>query len=508
MQTVAKFQFEAPSAAEAHFEEVFTILDRWASRKLDGFETENYRIKRSGKEAQFVRKLESVDSRLMFSMDLAEPVSGGALHTSLRVLLDAGNLLTRVRLAVTSEVGLAPPKLDLHSPRFIRQILETRQEWRVSGNDERVFARWFRVDAGNVATLTDLIASPARRLPIFLISDFDGKVFGDLHETLSQDICGLCHVCMIDNEATWSLSQWRGQQWSCYNGAARIYWPFRGADSSPFEHKLFTLDNMMRQGEDEDSASKRIRRIIQSTVLEASAFVADDPRIEDFEKDFFVAEFEKSVRGAAEEGDDAALMTLYEQENKRLAVENREQKKRITDLENQIELLQQNVAALYLAQRAETIEPALADPRGEPETIRQAIEMAMDELGDRVEFSLKIFDQAESLNAKAGPPEKVLRYLLTLGELAKALDAGPLGRTVVTWLRENGVEASIESETTKASKAAQRERTFPFSGGREVHCELHAKPADGVSPDQCVRIYFQKQDARPFVLIGYVGRHF
>jgi hypothetical protein len=52
-----------------------------------------------------------------------------------------------------------------------------------------------------------------------------------------------------------------------------------------------------------------------------------------------------------------------------------------------------------------------------------------------------------------------------------------------------------------------RRRTFPVNG-QAVPFELHAKPNDGVSPDQCVRIYFDVREEAPHVRVGYVGRHF
>ena len=91
--------------------------------------------------------------------------------------------------------------------------------------------------------------------------------------------------------------------------------------------------------------------------------------------------------------------------------------------------------------------------------------------------------------------------------MSTALEGGPLGKSVPIWLRDAGVEAKGESETVKKSRDARHARTFRFSG-EELYCEYHAKPNEGVPPDQCVRIYFALTNQAPRVRIGYLGRHF
>jgi len=36
---------------------------------------------------------------------------------------------------------------------------------------------------------------------------------------------------------------------------------------------------------------------------------------------------------------------------------------------------------------------------------------------------------------------------------------------------------------------------------------MHLKPNDALSPDRCVRIYFDWDDATRQVIVGWVGRH-
>lgn len=114
-----------------------------------------------------------------------------------------------------------------------------------------------------------------------------------------------------------------------------------------------------------------------------------------------------------------------------------------------------------------------------------------------MEFGEDNLRQLETLNPTAGPPDKLFRYLLMLGELAQALEQpNSLGRTVPKWLEERNVDASGESETIRNNRDAVRQRTFRI-GGSDVHCEFHAKPSDGVHPDLCVGIYFSISSQKP-----------
>jgi hypothetical protein len=191
------------------------------------------------------------------------------------------------------------------------------------------------------------------------------------------------------------------------------------------------------------------------------------------------------------------------------AKENVELRSALEAKTREVETLNANVEALNLALRSK--ETAGANGLGEaapPETVMDAVNLARTKLKGTVEYGAQVDEQVRSLNPTAGPPDKVLRYLLTLGELAEALDAGPsLGRSVPIWLRDHGVECSGESETTEGNREAKQKRTFKISED-DVYCEFHAKPADGVAPDRCVRIYFTVSDERPRIKIGYVGRHF
>ena len=103
------------------------------------------------------------------------------------------------------------------------------------------------------------------------------------------------------------------------------------------------------------------------------------------------------------------------------------------------------------------------------------------------------------------PPDKVYDYLKTLAELSRAMKAG-LGKDILSWLRERGVKASGESETILINTTEMRKRRW-HDGTARREFDMHLKPADGTSPDRCVRIYFDWSEVSNSIVVGYVGRH-
>jgi hypothetical protein len=77
---------------------------------------------------------------------------------------------------------------------------------------------------------------------------------------------------------------------------------------------------------------------------------------------------------------------------------------------------------------------------------------------------------------------------------------------MIQWLADRNVEASTESETVTRSRAEMARRAWHDGSGRRQF-ELHLKPNESTHPDQCVRIYFDWDDAREQIVIGWVGRH-
>lgn len=500
MRVVAKFQFTAPSDGDEITQRIMTVLDKWSSRKFDRKEDGGVVIRHSGANAAFDRTTETVDDRRRDVFTFLEPVDGGNLQTDVDIVAGAGRTAFRCVLSLGSDGGIAPSDISLRAPRFVREIVALGFPWTIGQSGERVFPHGFAVDIDEVPELDTLMVSPERRLPILVVSELHGETLaGDLHERLSQDLCGLAHTVRLTTEASWELTRSRGREWSCYNGAVRLLWPFRSNSHDFRAHPLWTSDQMLSRADNEVQARDRIRGVIAGRIIEASTFVADDTVFRDFETTKVRRIADQARAAATDGGDMKALADSYAAENDALRT-------RADLLNKEIAVLRDNVETLTIALRStHAITPEDTND-APPQTVEEAVATARRELGDKVVIAVETDADIAGLNVSAGPPDKILRYLRTLGDLADALASGALGQSVPIWLRDRGVDCSVDSDTAKTSKDGKRFRTRMIDG-ESVDCEFHAKPSEGVSPDMCARIYFATGTTAPFVKIGYIGRH-
>jgi hypothetical protein len=477
MRLVAKLQFVSTDASAGCSDRVAQVIERWGSKKFERDVNGSTVIRVSGLSALFERRDEKLDDAALTTFLVLEPVSDGQLQTQVRVLETVKGIKFQCSLALGSDGGLQSPLVDIRSPRFGREIIDLGFEWRIGDEGERVFSKCFDVEQGDITDLEALITAPQRRLPVIVVSELQGEtIAGNLHERISADTCGLAHTCRLSREASWELTEKLGKEWSCYNGAVRLFWPFRVNRDDFRAHPLWTYDYLMRRADNEIVARDRFRHELTERLIEASTFVADDPAFTQFENEKVRRVNDANRATANESGDFKALADLYAAENDDLRVA-------LDAKIQQIDTLQQNVEALTIALRSGQAAAAreIAD-EAPPLSVADAVQVARTTLAGRVTFSDEIDDQIMTLNPTAGPPDKVLRYLQTLGQLSQALTGGSaLGRSIPIWLRDKGVECSGDSETVKANKEAKRRRTFAIDGV-ELYCEYHAKPSDGVSP--------------------------
>lgn len=501
MRVVAKVQFTTASDPAKAFDRSFAALERWRRNKFEAAPESRLIIRQSGEEAQADQRSENVGEERLESLCFLEAIAGGSLQTDIDLLTSPKRTTFRCLLRLGSDAGIAPPTVSLRAPRFVREIVALPGEWTLGRDGERLFARCFAIEADDLPVLEELMVSPIRRLPIVIVSEHGGETLaGDLHERLGQDLCGLAHVVRLSTDAAWALTQSRGKEWSCYNGAVRLFWPFQANGDNPRAHPLWTFDQLQYRFDRAVDAREHLREQLARRILEASTFVSDDPAFETFSVSKQRAAADQARAEATDDGGDLQrLADMVQTDN--AALRNEADARR-----RELEALRLQVEQLTLALRSSQASVASSDDAAPPATVREAVDTARRETGGRVVIAAETQKDIDGLNQAAGPPDKILRHLRCLGDLADALAQGPLGRSVPTWLKERGVDCSGESETSKGNKEARRFRTRQVNG-EPVECGFHTKPADATSPDMCARIYFATATTAPYVKVGYIGRH-
>ena len=336
-----------------------------------------------------------------------------------------------------------------------------------------------------------------------MVSRHEGATLTDQITTkLASDLCGLALVADIDDEVSRYLTSKKGKEWSCFNGGIRLYWPMSFRAQDPYAHPLWIRSSLLSGVTEVRDVSYRIRRQLRRKILGLSAFSVWEP------------EFFRRIRNEArrQELEIIKSKTTSDDDWKQLAEayahDNGELRKYVEKRDDEIRDLQLQVTNLQLALRWQPDDHLDLQPEAEmpPATVSEAVEIAQKKYHDTLVFGDDVARGIESLIEDVGPPEKILTYLKTLSDMAVERRKGVLGTTAIMWLRNHGINASGESETVLNSDSEMKKRTW-HDGDKMSRFEQHLKPSDVVSPDKCVRIYFDYDETSEVVRIGWIGQH-
>jgi hypothetical protein len=346
-----------------------------------------------------------------------------------------------------------------------------------------------------------------RNLPVVAVSHHFGELLvPTLADDLARDLCGLAIVATLDDLASWGITKTAGKEWSCFSGAIRMYWPLRGTSGSSSDHPFWTRERLIESAGSEQAAAGRIRHQLRRRLLELSTYTFDDPvELQQVRDEAARARFDASVTEAAEKGDQAQLAEQYFDESIRLERELERERERADRLDEQVANLSQ--ALRHLPDGAVSADEIAPEPTFSVESVQDAVARATTEYPQDLVFGGDVSEGVRTVVANAGPPDKIFEYLKTLAQMAQQRRSAGLGKDMIAWLKDHGLKASAESQTVLNSALEMQKRTWDDGRGTRRRFEKHLKPKDGTSPDQCVRIYFDYDEAIRKAVVGWVGRH-
>ena len=505
MRTVAQYVFEGATKsveqADALLAAARKAVEAWLKGKGAASQGHGKLTLPDGRSAHY-KTLETSCKSGTVSKWTLEETGQSRFSTNLALARSGPEIAFSCSLSTGSTAAaIAPSSFTARCPRVIKDLLKLSPGWRVGATIVPYTALTFAGET-QAPDLVNRLLSPERALPVVVASRYEGFLLHpNLLELLASDVCGLAIVVDLDDKAAWAMTHQLGKEWSCYNGAIRIYWPHLNTRQNPRNHPLWTSERLMYDAVDTEFASRRIRDIIRKRLFSVSSFALGQPVLFDRLEDESAKEaLQEKLALAASADDYKTFAEEYAQENDNLRLQLRQERDNIKQLRQDLYQLQ---LAREWADADEAVAPDEATP---PDCVQDAVTQARRNYAQQLTFGDDVERGIFTLAPNAGPPEKILDYLRILASLVDVRREGPLGDTMIQWLKRKGVTASSESETIQNNRDEMQRRTW--HDGRDQRAFVtHLKPAEATPPDRCVRIYFDWDDASAKAVIGWVGRH-
>lgn len=395
------------------------------------------------------------------------------------------------------EYNVSPARLLFGSPRAIRDICVKAPTYI---GDMQVRAEVYLLQQDSLNDLRSLLTSDLRRLPVVLLSPYARGEPNQIDSAkLARNLAGVAVVVRVDDpELTWGFADDVGRQLSCFNGAARIYWPGFSQASEPRSHRLFFGAWIEQVGPDVAA------RTIERAIFAVAAFrYVPDGRVADLIRRTEAAERQRFLADKKETGDN--FWSEYERDLARLDMA----EKKIEELEAENANLRANQQIFFSTETSDADEFA---------QIREAEELSISSVLEAVLAAakqcknLEILDAAKAA-ADASPfqrPYDIFKALKDLDEIAdvwsKNREEKGSGGDLLQHLRDRGWGKRSSMHISDTARGKFRSHyEFDYQGKKKLF-EPHITIGSGDS-NSCASIHFIFDQERLKMIVGHVGKH-
>lgn len=362
----------------------------------------------------------------------------------------------------------------------------------------------------------DVLLDPGRQLPVVVLSPHPdtGDPLADPERVLDE-LFGLAHVAqLVNRDATFALTDRVGKLWSCFHGAARVYWPGAALDDTYRRHPIFfpdayppgpaadrlPLDLLRRVAgrtrfpdaplvkELKAAADRQAQAAAQARVAELTAGAVRATEL--------AAELDKAWADARRAADDRDLARLeLDEVRQELAFEKEQWATAGEELAAARAEADRHRAA---ATRYRTL--ALAGLR----RVTDAVDMARAEFPDTLVFLPSAVKAAA--DSPYLYPGKVFDLFAALDAVMCAIrDTGRAGGDLHAVLLRSGFDYKPHISVTSAGKFGD-EYTFVVDGERRLF-ENHVTLGKGHNPQDCLSVHWLRDDGRRRFVVGWCGKH-
>lgn len=432
-----------------------------------------------------------------------------------------GRLADRVQFALQLSVTsvsyvVRPAWIPLGRPRLVTQVLKQFSCW---VGPQPLPASKQEILAPDVdAFVQESLLNEKRTLPIVVVSHdrFGDRPLVDA-ERIQQTLLGFAQVVVIDKWAAFRLTDLITKPLSCYNGAARVYWPGLRLSSNPLDHPLYLPDALQKH----EFSKKPIDKHLFDFLAKVSSFrYVEGDVIRDVQHELDstrTMEIEKQKLQLQKGLTDAATVQELKSESERLYKElerswdeAKDLRTRGTELEADNKRLKENWALYREYQDAiREAEPQTADeiPDSEYNSVAEALNAAERDF----EGDLLVYESARKSSGESdfARPKEVYRALMAIRDIGNLyFDAARKGPSMGSWeaqFKKRGFPQyrPDESQTTKTKYG--KERKFTHNGKTKAiyrHLDL-----GGGDRKNCLQFYFEPDQVAKQMIIAYCGVH-
>lgn len=397
----------------------------------------------------------------------------------------------------------------LGRPLIVKRIFE---EYVCGIENQRLSNRSTHVDSGQVDDVVDrLILNANRALPFVMIApDANGEYFAE-PDKIADYLSGLAIVAHLGStQAAMALTDRLSSRLSVFDGGIRLYWPRMSLNDSPYRHPLWTRYRLSKI-----PYGLRYRSITYPVMEMAANLTWNDGtyyrRVQQALLQVHWNEYREKGEAAKAALDAMKKLSATQVSDLAASVQSlldelSYKESRIEELELERDGLRQ---AFYAYQRdiaSRTAAEVGEEEPATPQTVEEALSAA-----SRRHPILLIWDSAWKAAAKSGS-NRAARLSETLDILAEVAndyfaarrDGKGLGMTLEDVFHQKNTPKYAAQDSPTTTTKHGKDRTF-IQDGRKVFFKKHFTIAG--RPQDCLQIYFEFDEERDRVDVGYVGPH-
>lgn len=408
--------------------------------------------------------------------------------------------LTRFALRVRLErdgtrFQLAPLGHSFNAPAIVRTLLREHEAFDAG---ERLQPTYVERRASDISAIVALLEDPARQLPVVVVTRAPSPDHPVDAGMLARNVAGLAHVYVLSTHlAALALTDELGREASVWGGGVRLYWPRFSRQDDPFRHRLWTRRRV-------ESTRDFPEMLLTTLGSLAAARVPEHPVVA-----------KARARRRPDQASDDTLPTsvrewvdLLEASEAEAVVSAEDARAALADALTEKAQLEAELASVRDAfgQFQAAVEDESPEPTADLDqlTVAEAFRLAVDEAGKHVTYLPPATDSVEEF-ASYKVPRRLYEALTSISDAADAWQAGTLGPGFGQFFADRGYDFSQNNPAASDRRTkAQYVRTY---NGRKVSMEPHLKVDQATSPDQCLRVYWYRDDDGKLLVIGHVGRH-